>query len=414
MPILGFKDYFPEPRLQALIELAFQNNRDLKTSAINIEEAMSRFGIAQAERLPELEAGLGDDISGGVSRETTESYRAEIMVPSFELDFFSKFKNASLSAIENYLGTVESYEAFKISLVSSVTLAYLSHRLASERELLAQRTIKSWEDALAFMQSRVVSGQATLLELEQARGQVEYAQAELLNIKVAKTRAQNLLELLTGVYQEVPLPKPLKLSDWEPWVPKGPVSSELLLQRPDILSAEHALKGAHYDIGVARAQFFPSISLTGNLGFMSPEFQDLFSAKDSLWSLGPSINIPIFKGGRNMRNLELAQSAKDKLTLAYELTIQNAFKETADALLPLPDLKNLLSARARYLETQRRVLELASSRYQNGTIPYLEVLEAQRNVFEAEGELLSARSDWLINLVNLYSALGGGIPESTP
>jgi NodT family efflux transporter outer membrane factor (OMF) lipoprotein len=415
---LGWEEFFPEPRLKAYIRLAMVNNRDLRISGLNIEEAISQLGIKRAERLPQVEAGLTDEIRGGQNMNTTQSLSSEIMIPAYELDFFSKLKNAELSARESYLGTLESYDAYKVSLVSAVALAYISERLASEKLRLAESTIKSWEDALAFMESRVIQGQATMLELEQARGQVEYAQAELLNLRVELSRAKNLLELLSGSYGEEKLPDALHLSSWEPKGLGGPLSSEILLKRPDVRAAEHALIAAHYDIGVARAQFFPSISLTGALGFMSDQLTNLFIAKDSVWSLGPSLNIPIFKGGRNLRGLELALTAKDKLTLTYEKSIQDAFKEVADALIPLPDLKNLISAWKKYLETQRRVLELASSRYQNGAITYLEVLEAQRNVFEAERDLLEVRANFLVNAVNLYAALGGGVeaqgPEALP
>jgi NodT family efflux transporter outer membrane factor (OMF) lipoprotein len=191
----------------------------------------------------------------------------------------------------------------------------------------------------------------------------------------------------------------------------GPIGSQVLLGRPDVLAAEHALKASNYDIGVARAQFFPSISLTGALGLMSGEFSNLFVAKDSVWNLTPGITLPLFRGGKNIRNLELANTAKDKLTLAYEKTIQTAFKETADALVPRADLQALIVARARYLATQRRVLDLASSRYQNGTIGYLDVLSAQRDVFEAEKTLLEARVAWIGSSISLFAALGGGLND---
>ncbi|MDR2339247.1 MAG: efflux transporter outer membrane subunit [Deltaproteobacteria bacterium] len=415
-PYVGTGAFYPEPRLRALIGLALANNRDLRTQGLNVEEALARHGIAQADRLPGLEAGLGDSVKGGQNLRTSNSYSAELMLPSFELDFFGKLKNASLSAREAYLASMEARDAFRISLVQAVALAYLEERLSFQKEKLAERTIKSWKDALAFMENRVVSGQASLLELEQARGQVGFAEAQLLAMRVERQRYQNALELLVGDYGKTPLPGASDLLSWEPSVASlglsGPMGSNVLLARPDVLAAERELIAAHYDIGVARANFFPSISLTGSLGLMSGELSNLFVAKDSAWALTPGLSLPIFSGGRNMRQLELATTAKDKLALAYEKTIQQAFKETADALLPRADLLALLEARARYLATQRRVLELAGSRYQNGAIGYLEVLDAQRSVFEAESDLLDAKASWIANSVNLFAALGGGLNDS--
>ncbi|MDR2198463.1 MAG: efflux transporter outer membrane subunit [Deltaproteobacteria bacterium] len=410
----GVEEFLPEPRLRALVSLAFQNNRDLKSSALAIEEALSRLGLAQAERLPALEASLRADISGSPNMERSESYRSEIMIPSFELDFFGKFKNASLSARESLRAAEESHAAFKISLVKAVTIAYLEERLALQKELLAENAVKSYRDALGFMENRVISGEASPLELEQARGQVEFAVNEALRERVAGIRTRGNLELLTGDYGEASLPAALDLLSWEPRVHAIPPRSEILLSRPDVAAAERALIGAHYDIGAARAAFFPSISLTAALGYMSPELDSLIASDNSRWSLGPGLNLPLFKGGRNQRNLELAYLNRDKLALAYEKAIQSAFKETADALRPREDLKNLVLARGKYLETRRKTLELAMNRYLSGAVGYLEVLEAQRGVFDAEKDLLEAKADWIINSVNLYAALGGGADSEAP
>jgi NodT family efflux transporter outer membrane factor (OMF) lipoprotein len=410
--LVGTGDYYPEPRLRALIRLAFENNRDLRAQGLNIQEALSRYGVAQAGRLPGLEANLTESVEGGQNSAAVTSYRGELMIPSFELDLFGKLRDASRSARESYLASGEEYDAFRISLVQSVALAYLDERLAEQKVALALRTIKSWGDALAFMENRVVSGQSTLLELEQARGQLLFAQAELLSLRVALSRARNNLELLVGDYGRTALPGPLSILAWEPAGLDGPISSRVLLGRPDILAAENALKAANYDIGVARASFFPSLSLTGALGFLSGELANLFVAKDSVWSLGAGVGLPLFSGGRRLRELELATSARDKLSLAYERAIQGAFKEAADALLPRGDLRALVQARERYLATQRRVLELAGARYQSGAVSYLEVLGAQRDVYAAEGGLLEAKAGWIENSVNLFAALGGGLNDT--
>jgi NodT family efflux transporter outer membrane factor (OMF) lipoprotein len=407
--LAGTAGYFPEPRLRELLTLAFKNNRDLGMAALSVDEALARFGIARAGRLPSAEAGLSLEASGGPERRASESWSAEVTAPSFTLDFFGKYKNLSLSAREAWLASRDAYEAYRITLTAAVAAAYIQERALAQKEDLARRTIKSWRDAELFMRQRVVSGQASLLELEQARGQAEAAEAALLSLTAERKRAENSLELLTGAYGAAQLPQALSLFAWEPGPITGPIASEALLKRPDVSAAERELVAAHHDIGAARAEFFPSFSLAGALGFMSGELGSLFAYGGSAWSLTPAVTIPVFQGGRSRSRLAEAYAARDRLVLAYEKAIQTAFKEAADALRPREDLKSLIVAREKRLNTQRRVLELAGAQYQNGAASYLDVLDAQRSVFEAENSLLDARADWLINSVNLFAALGGGL-----
>ncbi|MDR2456209.1 MAG: TolC family protein, partial [Deltaproteobacteria bacterium] len=224
-------------------------------------------------------------------------------------------------------------------------------------------------------------------------------------------RSENALKLILGDFSEKDLPKPTPILEWPDAVLPEGLSSTALLSRPDILEAEHALIASHADIGAARAAFFPRVSLTGALGLMSMELASLFDSGSGQWSYGPSVMLPIFSGGRNRASLELAEVRREMAVVEYEKAIQEAFREVREGLEVKSLLSDRVKAQRRYLATQRRVLELAANRYQSGVVSYLEVLEAQREVFEAEMTLIELRREFLFNDLSLYVALGGGFPE---
>jgi Cu(I)/Ag(I) efflux system outer membrane protein len=328
---------------------------------------------------------------------------------SFELDLSGRLKSMSDAALHAYLGAREGEKAVRIALVSQVARAYLEERLAVEQRQLAVDTLKSLKDSHAFIEGRVQSGQSTLLDLEQARSMVESATAAVAQREREIVLAHNALQFLLGDFTELALPAAVRLARQSlAELPQG-VDSKVLLGRPDIMEAEHNLMSANADIGAARAAFFPSISLTGNLGYMSDDLKTLFSGTTSFWSFLPSVRLPIFTGGQNTANLELAEIRKESSVIQYEQAIQTAFREVADALLNRTSFVEQFRAQERYLVAQRQVQSLALNQYINGAVSYLEVLDAQRNVFQAEQDLLLIRRDQLLNDVALYSALGGGL-----
>jgi NodT family efflux transporter outer membrane factor (OMF) lipoprotein len=358
-----------------------------------------------------LEAEGMETVSGGAGRDTGRSFDVGLALPAFELDYLGRLGDLSSAALERFLGTIEAGRYTRLALASSVAGAYLDSRLAQERVRLTERSLSSFRASMAFVEERILSGQADLLELEQARGMVAFAEAGLAAARAEAVMADNELAFLVGDFGALELPPATALLRWPSLpLPEG-VRSETLLGRPDVMEAEHALKAANADIGAARAAFFPSISLTGALGLMSMELRSLFAGGNELWSFGPQIRLPIFYGGRNRANLDLAEARKDMAIVEYEKAIQGAFREVAQGLGLRTALAGRLKAQANYLATQRRVLELATNRYQNGVISYLEVLEAQRNVLEAEQELLEIKREAISNDIAIYFALGGGFPE---
>jgi Cu(I)/Ag(I) efflux system outer membrane protein len=406
----GWREFFTDKRLLALIEAGLESNRDLRLAARSVAEAGMRLRLQNAERLPLLEAQASDVYSGSLrEREPPDNQYEATGMLSFELDLFGRLKSMSDAALHSYLGAQEGERAVRIALVAQIARAYLAERLAEEQLELARNTLKVLRESLAFINGRVQAGQSSLLESEQAGSMVESAGISVAQQEREVIQSRTALQLLVGVFEDLPLPPAVPLAKHIlAELPQG-LSSDVLLNRPDIMEAEHKLMADNADIGAARAAFFPSISLDGSFGYMSGDLNRLVSSATSLWSLLPAIRLPVFTGGRNAANLELAELRKESSIIEYEKAIQTAFREVADTLLSRASFIDQFAAQERYLSAQRRVLELAVSRYTNGVISYLEVLDAQRSIFQAERDSLALRRDQLLNEINLYSALGGGI-----
>jgi Cu(I)/Ag(I) efflux system outer membrane protein len=409
---LGWRDFFADPELQKIIAASLAHNRDLKMAVLAAAEARARYGVQKAQRFPQAGLRAADNMSGGFDGGPARNNYETALMPSFELDFFGRLKNMSEAALQEYLATAEAEKSAVISLVSQSAQSYFALLLAREQLQLAENTLKSRRQVCDFIESRVQSGQSSILDLEQARGQAEAAQAETAMRQREVIQAGNALQLLSGVFagQAALNPVPLEKQTLAR-LPAG-IDSSVLLDRPDVMEAEHRLIAANANIGAARAAFFPSIALTGSLGYMSGELSELFSGSSAFWSFIPSISLPIFSGGRLSADLELAEIRREAAVAQYEKTIQTAFREVADALLSQASFAGQLAAQERYLASQRLVLDLAAHRYASGAASYLEVLDAQRSVLRAEQDLLDIRRDQLMNAVNLYSSLGGGLIAS--
>jgi Cu(I)/Ag(I) efflux system outer membrane protein len=410
-------EFFNDERLAELVKRVFAGNRDIRLALLKISEARELAGIAGAERLPMVGAEGKATFTGGSSMPLERSSSLELMVPSFQIDLFGKLKEMESAAFEEYLGSLESFRAAKIALIAGVAELHFETRLLSEKELLIRNTLKAYRDSFAFVENNIINGRSSLLDLEEARARVELAEVMLLDNQILKTRAENALKLLAGDFGDIEasLPPPKKLKDAEPKdIVREPVSSEALLKRPDILEAEHALRAANHETGAAKAAFFPSIDLTGTVGFMSSGLSALVLGGDDSWNFGPALTLPLFSGGKLKASERLAEIRREKAVVNYEKAVQTAFREVSDILGTMDDLKARLAAREKYLATQRRVLDLAFERYGNGGISYLEVLDAQRNVYAAEEDVLDLRKDYLSAHASLFSALGGGADAPEP
>ncbi len=419
---IGWREFFHDARLQGLIGAALENNRDLRTAALRIEEARALYNVQSADLLPTING------TGGYTRSrtpasvspfgvttTTSQYQVGLSLASFELDFFGRVRSLNDAALAQYLATEEARRAAQISLVSEVAKAYLAERAFAEQLVLAQQTLKGREESYDLARKRFDVGASSALDLRQAETLVESARVSAASLTRQQAQALNALNVLigkqVGELGDLPAPTTLSAQTMVTGIPAG-APSDLLTQRPDIRQAEQQLLASNANIGAARAAFFPRITLTSSIGTASNELSGLFDAGTRAWTFAPSLVLPIFDWGRNSANLTLSEVRKDIAVAAYEKSIQTAFREVADALVARSTFDAQVDSQSKVRDAQAERLKLADLRYRNGVASYLEVLDAQRELFNADQALVQARQARLVNAIDLYKALGGGLTES--
>lgn len=416
---IAWRDFLADPRLEALVARAIERNRDLAVAVARIEEARGLYRIQDADRLPTVGASAEAARSRAFSAlsvppgpDASNRYSVGVGVTSFELDFWGRVKNLSDAARSQYFATQQAERAFRLALVRDVASAYLASRGAEEQITLAEATVKSRREGLRIAKLRLDAGVTSALDYRQSETLLTQAETQLASLKLARAQSENFLAVLVGGAMPADLPPPVSLAaqSTPPALSAG-LPSDLLVARPDVLAAEEQLRAARANVGAARAAFFPSISLTGNIGFASSALDGLFTNNGLTWSFGPTISLPIFDFGRNKGNLTVAEARENIAVATYEKTVQTAFREVADALAGRRYLAEQVEAQERGTLATRRIADLARKRYQEGVSTYLEVLDAERNLFAAEQALIEVRRAQADNLVTLYVALGGGLVE---
>ncbi|NNN24653.1 efflux transporter outer membrane subunit [Pseudomonas nitroreducens] len=413
---LDWQTFIVDSELRNLVGVALDNNRSLRQTLLDIEQARAQYRIQRADRVPGLNAAangnrqrLPGDLSNTGSSAVSSSYQVGLALPEYELDLFGRVKSLTDAALEQYLSTEAAARSARIALIAEVSQAYLTYDGAQRRLQLTEQTLASREDSLGLISQRRSAGAATALDYQEALGLVEQSRAELESNARQKQQALNALVLLLGTADaakripQLPQDKPMLIQDIAPGTP-----SELIERRPDILAAEHVLKARNADIGAARAAFFPRISLTGSFGTSSAEMSGLFDGGSRSWSFVPTLSLPIFDAGRNSANLDLAKVRKDSAVAAYEGTIQTAFREVADALAATDTLRREEAARRALSNTTNETLKLAKARYEGGVDSHLRYLDAQRSNFVNESAYIETSTQRQIALVDLFRALGGG------
>lgn len=420
---IRWRDFITDARLETLIETALAGNRDLAEAVGQIEEARGRYRIQRADRVPAAELNAdaarsrvvaGGAVGGFPSAQggTLESRSAAIAIPAFELDFWGRVRNLSEVARGELLATAAAARAVRLALIREVADTYLAVLEAEQRISLAEATLESRRQEVALAERRFGAGVISQLEVAQAETLMTQAETELAALRFDRARGENALAVLVGGPLPTPLPAPNPLGQQASSAPLvAGLPSELLAARPDIVAAEERLRAARANIGAARAAFFPSISLTGSAGYQSTELGDLFSQDGRTWTFGPRLNLPLFDFGRRRAGVSVAEAREHIAVVQYERAIQTAFREVADALAGRRFLAEQADAQRRSTQAQRRLAELARQRYEEGVISYLEVLDAERNLFAAEQALLQVQRAEAANLIALYVALGGGAWE---
>ena len=416
---LDWQAFIVDPALRQLVTTALNNNRSLRQTLLDIEQARAQYRIQRADRVPGLNAGasgnrqhLPADLSNSGREGVSSSYQVGLSLPEYEVDLFGRVKSLSDAALEQYLATEEVGRAARIALIAEVSQAYLTLDGAERRLALTRQTLASREDSLALVGQRRGAGTATALDHQEALGLVEQSRAELEATVRQQRQAYNALVLLLGSAEAgkvIPAGRsaePMVLQDIAPGAP-----SALIERRPDILAAEHRLRARNADIGAARAAFFPRISLTGSFGTSSAQMSGLFDGGSRSWTFMPQLSLPLFDGGRNKAGLSLAEARKDSAVAAYEGTIQSAFREVADALAATDTLRREEAARRALADTSRATGALAKARYEGGVDNHLRYLDAQRSNYVNEAAFIEASTQRQLALVDLFRALGGGWPD---
>ena len=411
-PPLTWQSYFADADLQKLIEVGLAHNRDLKTAVLRMDEAKATYGIQKADRLPTIQGNLNYDRSRTVFSSSqafeAELYRVGVGISDYEIDVFGRVKSLSQAALEQYLAVTENRQAVQATLITEIATQYVNWLAIHAQLKVTQQTLADRQQALQRTQRRFDAGLDQILDVKSAQIQVEQVQAQQAQWQRQLATTQNALYLLLGEStQRTPLViKPLedlKLADVTPGLP-----SSLLTRRADIRSAEHQLKAANANIGAARAAFYPRLQLTTNVGLVNSDFSKLFSDTGSnYWAFSPQLVIPIFNYGRNKANLNLAETRQRIEVVNYEKTIQTAFKDVMDVLSTRTVISEETAARNRLRELESSRLQLVQRKLDQGLVTYLELLDAQRSVLDAQSQLVQIRQLSLQNQVGLYKALGG-------
>jgi multidrug efflux system outer membrane protein len=417
LPAVNFADIFRDPRLQALVTQALANNQDIQLAAANLAAARAQIRVVRANQFPEVTAGATADFertrtssteAGASGIYTGPSYALQGGVSSFELDLFGKFANATKAQRERALGTEAAARTVRLGLVADLATAWATY--AADKDLLkvAQQTVASAKRSVALTSARLKGGIAPRTDLSQAQEVLETANGDAALQTAALAQDQNLVRLLVGADFDTAL---LPGSSDEVMANianlQAGTSSDVLLRRPDVVEAEYDLKAAYLDIGVAKAELFPSISLTAIAGFASTGLSSLFDEGSFSYSAGGGADYSIFNAGGKLANVAVTKAQRDAALATYKKAVQTAFREVSDALADQGTLGERLRAAHAFTTATADVAKLEDARYREGIDSYLDNLDAQRNLYAAQKSEISTRLTAVENRVTLYRVLGG-------
>jgi multidrug efflux system outer membrane protein len=419
---VAWRDFFIDPHLQKLIELALANNRDLRVAVANVAQSRAQFGARKADLFPTIDGSAGvtfqksaeaQILSQGGSASTprrSDTYQANVGISSWEIDLFGRLRNQSKEAFETYLASEEARGAAQVLLISEVATAYLTLGADQDALAIATATAKSNLATLDLNRTRFSIGVGSELDVRQAQTSYDSARADIARRITLVAQDKNALQLLVGAVPPDDL-LPAELPASGATIANLPVglSSEVLLRRPDIAEAEHKLRAANADIGAARAAFFPRISLTTAIGTLSGGLSGLFASGNGTWSVEPQATLPIFDFGKNAANLRYSKASRTVAVAQYEKAIQTGFKEVANALAQRGTIGAQLAAQTSLQDAAAASLRLSDLRYRTGVDTFLTVLDAQRTFYSAQQTLVTTRLTEQSNMVELYRSLGGGL-----
>ncbi len=405
-------DVFQDEQLRSLVRTALLQNYDLRIAASRILEARAQLGITRADQFPTASAGAGiADVRTAQSKflPAFETSTGQVnALAGWELDFWGKYRRATEAARANLLATEWARQEVASTLVANVAAAYFQLRALDLQLEISKRTLDSRQESLRLTRLLADGGSTSLLDVRQAEQLVFTASAEIPSLEQQIEQQENFLSILLGQNPgNIARGQTLTEQHHPPEVPTG-LPSSLLERRPDIRQAEQQLVAANAEIGVARAAYFPQISLNGNGGFQSSALTNLFTGPAGAWSFGASLTQPIFTAGKISSGVRLAEARQQTATLFYQQSIQGAFRNVSDALIGYRKTREFSSHQQELFESAQDAARLSHMRYNGGVTGYLEVLTNETNSFSAELGLVQARLNELLAVVQLYEALGGG------
>lgn len=415
---IGWRSFFKDPALHRLVDLALENNRDLRKAALNVAAYRAQYGIQGSALLPQVDIeGSGGrsrtpaDLSSTGQQGTGGDNSLQVGLTRYELDVWGRIRSLDRNALETYLASEETRRSVQIGLVAEVAMAYLSWETDKQLQAVTRSTLENYRHNLELIQASSEAGTASDLDVRQARTLVDSARGQVQAYTRQVALGANALRILLGASIPNGLPESNLNAQLMADIPAG-LPANLLQQRPDIRAAEHQLLAANANIGAARAAFFPSITLTAGAGTASSQLSGLFNGESEAWSFMPQIHLPIFTGGRLKASLDYAKIQKDMGVANYEQTIQVSFREVSDGLAAMGTWSEQLKSQQDLVRATDEYTQMALQRYEEGVDSYMTLLDAQRQLLSARQQLLNGHLSSLSTQIQLYKALGGGWTET--
>lgn len=416
-----WQNFYSDERLKGLIAIGLENNKDFESARLAIEKARAQYQITDINDLPRIDGsgGYTRSAQNRVDKNSSGSYNVNLGLANYELDFWGKISSLKDQALQNFLATTAAKDSTQISLISNIAQSYANLSYSMAQLKLAEATVESRERSLFIADKRFEAGIDPKLPSLQASASLENAKLAVLRAQSSILKSRNALQFLVGgpiPGELIPAPAVSNITTHE--VFSAGLPSELLRYRPDVLQAEYNLKAAGANIAVARASYFPSISLASSVGVSSGSLDDLFKSGSVGWSFGPSISVPIFDAGRLDANYDVAKIEREQTLANYEKSIQTAFREVSDVLATRATLGDQLQAQYRLQDNFEQTYQIADARFKAGISNYLDVLDAQRSLFSTQQGILDLELQKIVSQIELYQALGGGanldVPEVIP
>ena len=426
---LNYRTYFTDPKLVAVIDQALSDNRSLKSAVAAVSEVQARYDIAKVSNLPTLALSSQYSRTGDYGGDpqtitdvvqevfpTPNQYSAQLALSAYEIDFWGRVKNLKDQALSLFLSTNFAKESAQVSIISQTAQTWVSYSYALAQVRLAEQTLDNQLNALDLNRKRLNAGIDSELSVVQAQTQVENARLSLDQALTQVKQTQNALELLVGGKVDPSLLPPAAIDRITRKRGSTPISSEVLLLRPDVRQSEFELLAAGANIGVARGAYYPSVTLFGSTGTATTQADELFTAPTLSWTLGSSVNLPLFDFGRRKANLKVAKAQATQTLYNYEQAILTALREVGDVVAFDDRIESRLNSQSRLVAAADRSLELSDLRFRAGLDSYLNVLDAQRFLFQSRQSALVLKQQALTNEIVMFQVLGGndGVVDFRP